>query len=233
MRKLLLLFLFLGGAVFAEAREQWITGHVFIRGTMNAMPFASVWLLDPQTGEPEYAAFTSVNGWYDFGNVAMDRVYILKVTAPGCETVTKKIKPQYNANVRRNHTYNIALERTPDAGMLMPAAMYVPAEIAPDAVTIEDVYGHIPGIVYEDGFFTDQNGASVRILFNGYVMDDNSYEELCKLATAKNIIGIDYYDLSDTDSPCYDGILDFRINIPGNDVFAITEPLMENPSWDI
>lgn len=233
MKKLFLFLLVLGSAVCAAAQEQRVAGFVFIRGTMNAMPFASVWLLDPQTGEPEYAAFTSVNGWYDFGNVAMDRVYILKVTAPGCETVTKKIKPQYNANVRRNHTYNIALERTPDAGMLMPAAMYVPAEIAPDAVTIEDVYGHIPGIVYEDGFFTDQNGASVRILFNGYVMDDNSYEELCKLATAKNIIGIDYYDLSDTDSPCYDGILDFRINIPGNDVFAITEPLMENPSWDI
>ena len=108
--------MFLGGAVCAGAREQWVTGHVFIRGTMQAMPFASVWLLDPQTGEPEYAAFTSVNGWYDFGNVEMDRVYLLKVTAPGCETVTKKIKPRYDANVQPNITYNIALERTPDAG---------------------------------------------------------------------------------------------------------------------
>ena len=233
MRKLILFFLFLGGAVFAGAREQWVTGHVFICGTMQAMPFASVWLLDPQTGEPEYAAFTSVNGWYDFGNVEMDRAYLLKVTAPGCETVTKKIKPRYDANVQPNITYNIALERTPDAGMLMPVAMYVPAEIAPDAVTIEDVYGHIPGIVYEDGFFTDENGANVRILFNGYIMYSAEYEKLCELATAKNIVSIDYYDLSDTDSPYYTGVLDFRINIPGNDALAITEPLMENPSWDI
>lgn len=157
----------------------------------------------------------------------------MKVTAPGCETVTKKIKPRYDANVQPNITCNIALERTPDAGMLMPAAMYVPAEIAPDAVTIEDVYGHIPGVIYEDGFFTDANGANVRILFNGYVMYSSSYEELCELVTAKDIVSIDYYDLSDTDSPYYAGVLDFRINIPGNDALAITEPLMENPSWDI
>ena len=117
--------------------------------------------------------------------------------------------------------------------MLMPVAMYVPAEIAPDAVTIEDVYGHIPGIVYEDGFFTDENGANVRILFNGYIMYSAEYEKLCELATAKSIVSIDYYDLSDTDSPYYTGVLDFRINIPGNDALAITEPLMENPSWDI
>ena len=81
MRKLLLLFLFLGGAVFAGAREQWVTGHVFIRSTMQAMPFASVWLLDPQTGEPEYAAFTSVDGWYDFGNVP-DMMRMFNRTSP-------------------------------------------------------------------------------------------------------------------------------------------------------
>ena len=97
--------------------------------------------------------------------------------------MTKKIKPRYDATVRLNRTYNIARERTPDAGMLMPVAMYVPAEIAPDAVTIEDVYGHIPGVIYEDGFFTDANGANVRILFNGYVMYSSSYAELCELVT--------------------------------------------------
>jgi hypothetical protein len=233
MRKLLLLFLFLGGAVFAGAREQWVTGHVFIRGTMQAMPFASVWLLDPQTGEPEYAAFTSVDGWYDFGNVEMDRAYLLKVTAPGCETVTKKIKPRYDANVQPNITYNIALERTPDAGMLMPAAMYVPAEIAPDAVTIEDVYGHIPGVIYEDGFFTDANGANVRILFNGYVMYSSSYEELCELVTAKDIVSIDYYDLSDTDLPYYAGVLDFRVNIVISNGPENTELPIESTFWNI
>ena len=194
MRKLLLLFLFLGGAVFAGAREQWVTGHVFIRGTMQAMPFASVWLLDPQTGEPEYAAFISVDGWYDFGNVEMDRAYLLKVTAPGCETVTKKIKPRYDANVQPNITYNIALERTPDAGMLMPAAMYVPAEI---------------------------------------VMYSSSYEELCELVTAKDIVSIDYYDLSDTDSPYYAGVLDFRVNIVISNGPENTELPIESTFWDI
>jgi len=150
MKRLFLFLLILGNAVCAQAREQWVTGHVFVRGTANVMPFASVWLLDPQTGEPEYGAFSSVNGWYDLGNVEMDRVYILKVSAPGCETVTKKIRPAYNAAIKNNITYNIAVERSADAGMMMPVATYDPAAIAPDAVTIEDTYGRIPGIIYED-----------------------------------------------------------------------------------
>ena len=92
MRKLILFFLFLGGAVFAGAREQWVTGHVFICGTMQAMPFASVWLLDPQTGEPEYAAFTSVDGWYDFGNVEMDRAYLFEGYCAGLRNGDEKDK---------------------------------------------------------------------------------------------------------------------------------------------
>ena len=118
-------------------------------------------------------------------------------------------------------------------GMLMPAAMYVPAEIAPDAVTIEDVYGHIPGVIYEDGFFTDANGANVRILFNGYVMYSSSYEELCELVTAKDIVSIDYYDLSDTDSPYYAGVLDFRVNIVISNGPENTELPIESTFWDI
>ncbi len=232
MKKLFLFLLVLGSAVCAAAQEQRVAGFVFIRGTMNAMPFASVWLLDPQTEEPEYAALTSVNGWYELGNVAMDRVYILKVTAPGCETLTKKIRPRYNPRIQWNYPYHIALERSADAGMLMPVATYDPKTIAPDAVTVEDIYGHIPGIIYEDGFFTDEDGANIRIVFSGYITDSAGYAEVCNLATAQDIISIDYYDLSNTDSPCYDGILDFRMKI-GVNAPAITEPVVEEIVWDI
>jgi hypothetical protein len=54
-------------------------------------------------GFPDVRAFTP-DRWLEqgdrvrFGNVEMDRAYLLKVTAPGCETVTKKIKPRYDAS---------------------------------------------------------------------------------------------------------------------------------------
>ena len=49
MKKLILFFLFLGGAVCAGAREQWVTGHVFIRGTLIGMGFDLVWLVVAQS----------------------------------------------------------------------------------------------------------------------------------------------------------------------------------------
>lgn len=79
MKRFVLLFFALAGFISSAAgQEQEITGFVYVSETPTPVPFASVWLCDPATGEPEYGTITAMNGWYDFGNVATDQTYQLK-----------------------------------------------------------------------------------------------------------------------------------------------------------
>ena len=80
MKRFVLLFFALAGFISSAAgQEQEITGFVYVSETPTPVPFASVWLCDPATGEPEYGTITAMNGWYDFGNVATDQTYQLKI----------------------------------------------------------------------------------------------------------------------------------------------------------
>ena len=84
MKRFVLLFFALAGFISSAAgQEQEITGFVYVSETPTPVPFASVWLCDPATGEPEYGTITAMNGWYDFGNVATDQTYQLKISGLG------------------------------------------------------------------------------------------------------------------------------------------------------
>ena len=93
MKRFVLLFFALAGFISSAAgQEQEITGFVYVSETPTPVPFASVWLCDPATGEPEYGTITAMNGWYDFGNVATDQTYQLKISGPGIRTRSKDRK---------------------------------------------------------------------------------------------------------------------------------------------
>lgn len=116
-----------------------------------------------------------MNGWYDFGNVATDQTYQLKISGPGIRTRSKEIEIKYVPGRIGNIDYYIPVERSADTVAFRPVETYRPKQIAPDARTIEDLYSHIPGITYEDGYLTDENGATVCLMFSGIIPDEAGY----------------------------------------------------------
>ena len=72
-RFVLLFFALLGYSLHATGQEQRIAGFIYATDPTEAIPFASLWLYDPATGEPEYGTITAMNGWYDFGSIATNR----------------------------------------------------------------------------------------------------------------------------------------------------------------
>ena len=213
MKRFVLLFFALAGFISSAAgQEQEITGFVYVSETPTPVPFASVWLCDPATGEPEYGTITAMNGWYDFGNVATDQTYQLRIG---------------------NIDYYIPVERSADTVAFRPVETYRPKQIAPDARTIEDLYSHIPGITYEDGYLTDENGATVCLMFSGIIPDEAGYAALLTNLTADNIERIEYYRLDNLEEPYYDGVLNFvtvgvNFNAP-----SIKEQLTPSPGCEL
>ena len=98
-------------------------------------------------------------------NVATDQTYQLKISGPGIRTRSKEIEIKYVPGRIGNIDYYIPVERSADTVAFRPVETYRPKQIAPDARTIEDLYSHIPGITYEDGYLTDENGATVCLMF--------------------------------------------------------------------
>ena len=136
MKRFVLLFFALAGFISSAAgQEQEITGFVYVSETPTPVPFASVWLCDPATGEPEYGTITAMNGWYDFGNVATDQTYQLKISGPGIRTRSKEIEIKYVPGRIGNIDYYIPVERSADTVAFRPVETYRPKQIAPDART--------------------------------------------------------------------------------------------------
>lgn len=150
-----------------------------------------------------------MNGWYDFGNVATDQTYQLKISGPGIRTRSKEIEIKYVPGRIGNIDYYIPVERSADTVAFRPVETYRPKQIAPDARTIEDLYSHIPGITYEDGYLTDENGATVCLMFSGIIPDEAGYAAILTNLTADNIERIEYYRLDNLEEPYYDGVLNF------------------------
>ena len=114
-----------------------------------------------------------------------------------------------------------------------PVETYRPKQIAPDARTIEDLYSHIPGITYEDGYLTDENGATVCLMFSGIIPDEAGYAAILTNLTADNIERIEYYRLDNLEEPYYDGVLNFvtvgvNFNAP-----SIKEQLTPSPGCEL
>lgn len=229
MKRFVLLFFALAGFISSAAgQEQEITGFVYVSETPTPVPFASVWLCDPATGEPEYGTITAMNGWYDFGNVATDQTYQLKISGPGIRTRSKEIEIKYVPGRIGNIDYYIPVERSADTVALRPVETYRPKQIAPDARTIEDFYSHIPGITYEDGYLTDENGATVCLMFNGLIpTNPNEYEVLMNASTALNVTRIEYYRFDYAETPYYDSALNFVLNL------TINVPDISDPDWGL
>mgnify|MGYP000843754811 FL=1 len=234
MKRFVLLFFALAGFISSAAgQEQEITGFVYVSETPTPVPFASVWLCDPATGEPEYGTITAMNGWYDFGNVATDQTYQLKISGPGIRTRSKEIEIKYVPGRIGNIDYYIPVERSADTVAFRPVETYRPKQIAPDAQTIEDLYSHIPGITYEDGYLTDENGATVCLMFSGIIPDEAGYAAILTNLTADNIERIEYYRLDNLEEPYYDGVLNFvtvgvNFNAP-----SIKEQLTPSPGCEL
>ena len=127
MKRFVLLFFALAGFISSAAgQEQEITGFVYVSETPTPVPFASVWLCDPATGEPEYGTITAMNGWYDFGNVATDQTYQLKISGPGIRTRSKEIEIKYVPGRIGNIDYYIPVERSADTVAFRPVETYRP-----------------------------------------------------------------------------------------------------------
>ena len=82
-RFVLLFFALLGYSLHATGQEQRIAGFIYATDPTEAIPFASLWLYDPATGEPEYGTLTSANGYYEFDAIATNRTYRLEISGPG------------------------------------------------------------------------------------------------------------------------------------------------------
>ena len=74
-RFVLLFFALLGYSLHATGQEQRIAGFIYATDPTEAIPFASLWLYDPATGEPEYGTLTSVNGYYELDAIAIGSGY--------------------------------------------------------------------------------------------------------------------------------------------------------------
>lgn len=224
----LLFFALVALANSAAGQEQEITGFVYVSETPQPVAFASVWLCDPETGKPEYGAITSVTGMYSFGNVATNRTYRLKVSAPGIQSRNKELEIKYIPGRIGNVDYYIPVERSADTAAFRPVATYLAEQIAPKARTVEDFYSHIPGITYEDGCLIDENGATVGIMFNGLLPINTAvYETILNIVAADNVTSIEYYRLDDVEEPYYDGILNFVIvgvELRGNSILPQPQP---------
>ena len=57
-RFVLLFFALLGYSLHATGQEQRIAGFIYATDPTEAIPFASLWLYDPATGEPESVSYT-------------------------------------------------------------------------------------------------------------------------------------------------------------------------------
>ena len=215
MKRFVLLFFALAGFISSAAgQEQEITGFVYVSETPTPVPFASVWLCDPATGEP-------------------DQTYQLKISGPGIRTRSKEIEIKYVPGRIGNIDYYIPVERSADTVAFRPVETYRPKQIAPDARTIEDLYSHIPGITYEDGYLTDENGATVCLMFSGIIPDEAGYAAILTNLTADNIERIEYYRLDNLEEPYYDGVLNFvtvgvNFNAP-----SIKEQLTPSPGCEL
>lgn len=233
LKLLLLLSFVLGCATYAAGQEQWITGFVYVSETTEAVPFASVWLCNPQTGEQEYGTLSSLSGWYNFGNVETSRTYLLKVSAPGIQTRNGEVKITYDPTIKGNTTYHIPVARSSEAITLQPAEVYTSAKIAPDAQKIEDLYGNIPGVNYEDGYLIDENGATICLMFSGFIPDVGTYEWILGNLTAANVSLIEYYRLDHAEQPYYDGTLNFVLTNVNINFPTISKQLAPAPGWEL
>lgn len=94
-RFVLLFFALLGYSLHATGQEQRIAGFIYATDPTEAIPFASLWLYDPATGEPEYGTLTSVNGYYELDAIATNRTYRLEISGPGIQPQTRQIEIAY------------------------------------------------------------------------------------------------------------------------------------------
>ena len=166
-------------------------------------------------------------------NVETDQTYQLKISGPGIRTRSKEIEIKYVPGRIGNIDYYIPVERSADTVAFRPVETYRPKQIAPDARTIEDLYSHIPGITYEDGYLTDENGATVCLMFSGIIPDEAGYAAILTNLTADNIERIEYYRLDNLEEPYYDGVLNFvtvgvNFNAP-----SIKEQLTPSPGCEL
>ena len=150
-RFVLLFFALLGYSLHATGQEQRIAGFIYATDPTEAIPFASLWLYDPATGEPEYGTLTSVNGYYELDAIATNRTYRLEISGPGIQPQTRQIEIAYVPGIEGRRYFHFPVIRSQkDLATVQPVETYLPKQIAPDARTIEDLYSHIPGITLSD-----------------------------------------------------------------------------------
>lgn len=233
-RFVLLFFALLGYSLHATGQEQRIAGFIYATDPTEAIPFASLWLYDPATGEPEYGTLTSANGYYEFDAIATNRTYRLEISGPGIQPQTRQIEIAYVPGIEGRRYFHFPVIRSQkDLATVHPVEVFLPEQIAPDARTIEDFYSHIPGITYEDGYLTDENGATVCLMFSGIIPDEAGYAAILTNLTADNIERIEYYRLDNLEEPYYDGVLNFvtvgvNFNAP-----SIKEQLTPSPGCEL
>ena len=90
------------------------------------------------------------------------------------------------------------------------------------------LYSHIPGITYEDGYLIDENGGTVCLMFNGLIpTNPMEYETLMNASTALNVTRIEYYRFDYAETPYYDSALNFVLNL------TINVPDISDPNWGL
>ena len=162
-------------------------------------------------------------------HLSTNRTYRLEISGPGIQPQTRQIEIAYVPGIEGRRYFHFPVIRSQkDLATVQPVETYLPKQIAPDARTIEDLYSHIPGITYEDGYLIDENGGTVCLMFNGLIpTNPMEYETLMNASTALNVTRIEYYRFDYAETPYYDSALNFVLNL------TINVPDISDPNWGL
>lgn len=206
--------------------ELYYMGHSYYEdanGVQHMIPFAVVKLCEVENPENVLAVrLSEAKGRYIIRNIDVEQEYILKVYAPNVKEQWFKV-PRNNGRIKK---YNINIDAKLEVSenyneQTVSSQNFKPCDFN-KKILLEEMTRQLPMIEGEDGEFTTSNGGSVKLWLNGGEADMETYEKI-KNFRAKDLVEyMEYFNLSETENPIYDGVLNIMLNIGDR---------AEKPNW--
>ena len=194
----------------------------------RAIPFASLWLYDPATGEPEYGTLTSANGYYEFDAIATNRTYRLEISGRASSLQTRQIEMNTLPGIEgRRYFHSLSSAARRISLPYSPWKRTFPNRLPPmpgRSRIFTAIFGHN----LRNGYLIDENGGTVCLMFSGIIpTNPMEYETLMNASTALNVTRIEYYRFDYAETPYYDSALNFVLNL------TINVPDISDPDWGL
>ncbi len=209
-----------------ENDELYYMGHSYYEdanGVQHMIPFAVVKLCEVENPENVLAVrLSEAKGRYIIRNIDVEQEYILKIYAPNIEEQWFKV-PRNNGRIKK---YNINI----DAKLEVPknyneqtvsSEKFKPCDFN-KKILLEKMILELPMIEGEDGDFSTLDGGSVKLWLNGGEADIQTYKKLKNFKSKDVVEYMEYFNLSNTEVPIYDGVLNIMLNLGDR---------AEKPSW--